>query len=666
MSAALAFAGCDDGSSKPGGEPDPQDMGTIAPTPDAAPIPVVVELAIDTPAERVVVNTETIEVTGTVSPSVPVTLNGVAATVDGGRFSGQVVLSPGENLITAAAGEATATVTVIQDIERPRIDITTPPRGTYVEGQQQDLNFTITENFALDTVTRNGLNVDASFAPDFSLEGIPLQTGLNIFDLTAADLAGNTAQEHVSVLHGELADPSEPLQDAIRFQIGQAALDAIAAIAVQTLDGQDLVALIPPDAIGLEEIEITTITYEQPAQMSLDAEVDRIRFDMRLDRFQLTIGLSIGGRAPYPISIAANTINISGYIVPDIVDGTIVTGIEDFDVQFIGLDFELGDSPPFAEPGEGESLIEGVTAQAIELLVNDQLPALIDGLLSSLDTPIDLELLGAQLQLALMPSAIIISEAGLAVKVSVQVNLLNPVAGEPTVPGYLATRSGWSGLPQTENIGIAVDDDLFNLFLYQLWRAGVLLPRIDQAFINGSGQALSLVTTFLGNVVAKLYEDIDRDTPIAVDVKLPLPIAVTTRKSNGKVGLTMGIGDMTLDVVTDDPAERALLAGAASLIFDGDLSVAANEDGQLALDIVFTDTVALFDVTTPSLRGGDVESSVEEPINELLGSLGGLIPGLLRGFPIPALPLLTLEDLRLDTVGQGDDQFVTIFATVAP
>lgn len=676
--ALLVVAGCDDGGSSPGGDDGDstprtgpgEDAGMGA---DAAPEPVTVALDITSPEEGAVLATRRVTIGGTVTPAgTAVQVDGQAATVNGTAFEAQVELEAGTHTITATAGDATDTVTVTVDPIPPRIDITAPARGTWTEAGQVDLAFTVTDESGLASVTRNDLSVDPGLGPNFQLSGVPLSPGLNLMLLEATDAAGNSAREHVAILSGATRDPGAVLPGAARLHIGNAGIDAIERLALRVLEEQDLAALVPVDSLpdlGPFVIAVDEITYRRPATLELTPEPERLAFRMRLEALAIQLGLRVNQRPLVPAFIGNSFVEISGYIIPSIVDGQVRIALEDIDAAFGDFEFQLREVPEFEEnPQAGETFLAELATAVVEVFAAELVTGLIDQALGGLDTSFDLELLGAQLTLALIPSRIVVSQRGISVVIDGRVDLANPAPGAPAVPGYVTTPSNWTGAPQTDQIGIAVDDDFFNLFLYQIWRSGVLLPTLDQASLTDAGSQLRVITSLLGTTLGQVYPDVSPRTPLRVDTELPLPIVVAVRKAGDGIGLEVGIGDLDVQVDTDEAEPRRLLEGSASIRLLGDLAVvtqpAEEGDGEvLALKFTSRDTLTAFDVTNESLRGA-VENSVEQPMNTLLQAAGDVVPGLLSGIPIPSLDFVSFAEIRIDA-GQADPNFIEIIATLA-
>ncbi|MEZ4467305.1 MAG: hypothetical protein R3F43_23375 [bacterium] len=75
-------------------------------------------------------------------------------------------------------------------------------------------------------------------------------------------------------------------------------------------------------------------------------------------------------------------------------------------------------------------------------------------------------------------------------------------------------------------------------------------PRLDRD--SDLGMQAGLVSSLLGSLVRRTNPDLDPETPIAIGTSLPLPPVVRVQKEAGAVGVVLGVGDMVVDVDTDD------------------------------------------------------------------------------------------------------------------
>jgi hypothetical protein len=183
--------------------PDAGGGDAAAPVPDAAPIAAdatpdsalaEIGLTIEAPVAGQWVNTRRFEVRGRFTgPAEAIDVNGVAAVLDADTYRAFVTLPPGPGLVTVTAGGTIATVDVTVDPVPPRIDLTTPLRGTWVSDLTSPLAFGVTDDNGLTGVYLNERRLPGA-GPDFSLDA-PLAPGLNVLTVRADDLAGNTARE---------------------------------------------------------------------------------------------------------------------------------------------------------------------------------------------------------------------------------------------------------------------------------------------------------------------------------------------------------------------------------------------------------------------------------------------------------------------------------------
>lgn len=664
LALALAFLGCDDDSSST--DPDPVDMG-VQPVADMAP-PANLGLEVLTPTEGAFV-TRRVEVTGRVTGVGPgqvpaVQVNGTDAEVTGIDFVAAVTLEAGPQTIVVTAGSAEARVEVTVDDEPPRIDIHAPIRGRYISDGQTNLVFDVTDDLGLATLTLNGRDLDTGRAPNFEERNQSLAEGLNILQLEAADIAGNASREHVAALHGPLRNADEPVESAIRAHIGTEGLAQIGRVAAGLLDEQNFAELLPDlFESGGFQIQVSEINYRRPAEIELTPMAQELHARITLHEFTVQVSLAIGGRDAYDVGVGAGRIEVNATILPRVDDdGQLVIDVEMPQVDFFDLDFRFGGVPEFEDdPDLGQNLLEEILGDTLSVIVEDQIPDLLASALSALDDPIDLELLGAMLQLQLRPNVVVVSQNGLSIRIDVTVALLNPPTEEPPVEGYVGRVSDWDGVPQTDEFGLAVDDDLINALLYQIWRSGALFPVIDQAAVEESGSTLRFVTAFFGSLVSTARPEVPRNAALRVATRLPLPIVATVKKGGGGVGLEVGIGDLALDITTDDADQTPLLMGSTSMRITGELGV-LTEDGALKLALNITETVSAFDVLDEDLRGR-IEAQIEGQIGDLLEVLGPTVADLVGGFELPSLMGITLADVVVDS-GGPDGDFIFILASL--
>lgn len=156
-------------------------------------------VAIDSPSQGDLFGNSPIAVTGTVEDAhlTSVTVNGVAATVEGQRFTAEgVALTEGNNDLVATATDAlgrtaTATVRVELDTTAPSVTITEPESGKVVSTPQIVVRGTVSD-VNLAQVTVNGVAAAVS-GTSFQVT-VTLAEGENFLVAVARDALGNQAE----------------------------------------------------------------------------------------------------------------------------------------------------------------------------------------------------------------------------------------------------------------------------------------------------------------------------------------------------------------------------------------------------------------------------------------------------------------------------------------
>ena len=164
----------------------------------------VFNVAITSPADGLLTNASTVQVTGTTSgPATSVKINTSTASVSGSTFSANILLNEGGNTLTAVAtgplGQvATTSIYVSRDSQPPRVAIDSPVAGTTVSTDRVTVTGTIndtvigTVNPVQGSVTVNGRPATL-VNRTFVAADVPLTPGANSLIATGTDRAGNVA-----------------------------------------------------------------------------------------------------------------------------------------------------------------------------------------------------------------------------------------------------------------------------------------------------------------------------------------------------------------------------------------------------------------------------------------------------------------------------------------
>ncbi len=615
---------------------------------DAA-VPVPVSVKITSPDDYAVVSTNSVNVSGTVTGTNVVTVNGVTATVANGTFTASVPLeSEGDHPITAVAGDFLDQITVTLDQTPPLIDFVNPVRGSHIDSLSTTLRFNVEENTALDALTLDGTELSTYLIPDVQLNQFSLSRGLNMLLVQATDLARLSAREHSAILAGPLTEPSEKIKNAIRVHIGKNAISTLEGMLADVLDNLDVESLLGEEGwqAGSSNfgIRLNSVTFNTPddhrVSLSLDESNSELDFALQFLNLRLNFDLLILNGSSIPCTASTQRLDVTGGVHLAVQNGSLVTELSDLSVDFTGLNLSLGSS---SSESPNATVIEGLLGDVVEFFVTQKIPPLVHDLLAVIEEPVEFSVLGADLRVRLHPTLLKVTNTGISARIDVFAELLSePV--EPPISGYVGTPAIWEGVPETDDVAISVDDDLLNALLYQIWRGGGLFPIINQAFMDEHGSQLRIVLSFFGSLLSKVYSNITPATPLALHAMPQLPIQVRFLK-NANEQIEIGMGAIQINVLTDDAQAVDLLQGSASLKLSAKVAVkAASEATHLQLNL--GEHLIAFDVETDSLRGA-VEASVEQPLLNVVESLLPIIPTLLSSISLPAIPFVSLKNIRV-------------------
>lgn len=185
---------------------------------------ILPQLTITTPLNNSYTNQAQINISGTFIEInlAAITVNGIQASIQDSTFTVQNIQlqSEGANTITIiitdlANNQNTYQITIIRDITPPQIEIIIPFDGYLTNQKTTAVTGTyIEEN--LDKIKVNTIDAVILENNKFTAMDIPLFEGINIITATITDLAGNTAQDTVTIIR----DTIPPQNPSISIQQG--------------------------------------------------------------------------------------------------------------------------------------------------------------------------------------------------------------------------------------------------------------------------------------------------------------------------------------------------------------------------------------------------------------------------------------------------------------
>lgn len=302
---------------------------------DPAPVVVAPEIEIVSPADGAIfgIGASPITVSGTITEPADVSVNGVAASLDGLSFLVEIPLIEGDNLITATAtnagGSNSDSITVTFDNTAPEITIDAPADGAVVDVSPITVSGSAPD--ATTVFTINGLPPDIAGPGTFSIS-LDLAPGANTIDVVGTDAAGNVGSASVTVTF-QAPDVAPP---TISFLSPADGAILNTATAQFTVSAQDDVALDRVEINGATaspdgaNFSATLTLAEGPNTVTATA------FDQSGNSAlaSITVTVDTGAEDVTPPSIAINSPADGATLT---VTNVAVTGTADDDVALAGV-----------------------------------------------------------------------------------------------------------------------------------------------------------------------------------------------------------------------------------------------------------------------------------------------------------------------------------------
>lgn len=570
------------------------------------------------------------------------------------------------------APDLCANRTAISDATGPVIEISTPPRGAMLTGEQVVLvaGKVYDSLGAVAEVKLNGetlaMGTDGSFSAPMSVVH-----GLNIVDVAATDTFGNESRSTRSFLfsndylpdgsaelqqalvnHGLLAylddllfynaDPSAPDNLTYLFEVILADLDIGALLPNPVVTDQDLSVLCLWDKY---DIHINNITYGKP-DVKLLPVAGGVSLHITIPNFSGDFAIETDGFAcaDFSGSVTANALLAEAMIeISASQSGDLIVNVSQTDVLFDNLQIKLGGIPGTLLnwlidlfQGTVANLLQDEFKKQVEEMVAGLTETLADALGAPIEIPLDGFVPGNDpvlLRLAMQFDKAYFTTAGADLDVRLSITADNTVGIE--TPGSMG-RGQCLGTDDSNFAFDLVDPaplelaghiDLVNQALYSLWANGGL-------HLNVTSEALEEMGTDVGKYgVADLILD---TAPL-------LPPAITSCNADNK--LTAQIGDFYLEAKLSMLGVPADLDMYLFLALEADLTVVEGDAGpEIALAIeepqyVIVDIVSVNDewkgkeemlisLLTDTMIPTLLESFQDKPISFALPTinLGGLLP----------------------------------------
>jgi hypothetical protein len=549
------------------------------------------------------------------------------------------------------------------DTTGPLLEIDEPTRGDWNQGLDGSITGTVTDEWSpIAGLQVNGVDISygAHGAFDSSLTH---EFGVNVVETYAWDADGNDTDDLRSVLAGDFLAYGSGLGNGLQARLNESALDTIEVLGEGMVNDIDLDALIPSpvwsdyseSCIDLGWFGEYCFTWYSiylyiynPSISSTDLQLDSKSgyLDAMAYIFDPTLYWSASGvvmEIGYSGSgdIYANNISVAMDLVPYVSSSRVHVDIYNVDADTSGFDFDwdswIWDVIDFFG-FDIDSLIASLVESTIEDTISNEVPAMLEDALGSLELATDLEFEGNSYAFDAVPYQLGCDEDGITLGLSTyftantwvsSVSPLGSLYGGYSPPSY-ATSPG---------MYLGVSDDFLNQAMLALWGGGLL-------DMHMGGDDLGLAVEDLELIFPEMTE-------LNIETRALLPPVVLP--GSGASLLDLQIGDLELSMYGGPVAEENLMLRAYVSVFAGmDVDV----DSDLTLSMELSDIEVAFDVTHPAGNTLGAEDT-EDLLYALIPLFLPLLTDALGEIPMPEIDGFSLENITIGT-GGGSSGYLTL------
>ncbi|MEZ4366092.1 MAG: hypothetical protein R2939_07365 [Kofleriaceae bacterium] len=519
----------------------------------------------------------------------------------------------------------------------PELEITSPTRGTFAEGDLIEVRGVVRDDAAAPTVTVNGVAAEVASDGQFRVV-VPVAAGVSILE-TVADDGAHQVKDVRAVLAGELRPVTEPVVDALGAQVSPAAFAALSSVLTDTLSALDLNALAKAhnplyDNGGCLGAKVNIVKATTTgAHVALVPAADGLATEVAIDGLDVIIGVKykvacIGDSTV--IRVRADQVRVRGDLTLAVDDGVLAAGLDRASVALPGFSIQTG-----GLPGVIVGLLDGKIKDAVEdaLLdvVRDELPGLAADALNELTGGVQtVDALGHELALGLVPRTATIDAAGLRLSLDASAVVSG---GEGAV--YAATATPLAGaMDGGAGMAVAIADDALNQVLAGLWSVGA----IDLALPEDVAATLALLI----------------DDEVAT-VTLSPTLPPSARAADGALAVTLG--DL---ILTARAADGEALAELALSIETG-LAVEPTAAGGLRLALGEPRVWAQVLVESARVDRPLAADEFEDVVGAAWGLLGPALGEALDAITVPSIAGVSV----IDAAVAGRDGYLVVEASLS-
>ena len=578
------------------------------------------------------------------------------------------------------------------DFDPPYILINSPERGSFIQSSNIYISGRVEDSSPIDYLkykllkesetSWKDINVDSH--GNFSEFYIPVP-GMNTIQLRAADIHGNESHGNVTFLSGLYNPDGEELENTVGVRINQRGFDSITQVVEDLLNEMDFTALLPPNPIFEEDFLLVTVLGEikhntlqvghidleitSPAsgEFALLATVGAIRVEVRL--YGEIFDKRSGKLIPYSwtIPVTASGADFTADLNLEILGGELYASINNVVVDI--HNFHIGALPDwlnFINVWISETVETLVLEDLLISMIEEEAGPLIADALNELNDALnqEIDVLGYVYRFELEFESLETVDNGVTLWSTVEVEAIDPEGPPKEQPGSLMTSSTTpeldSYIPGTTTpygFGVAIDDDLLNQALYEVYQSGLLSLRIDQYTAPGLGFTFNWRTndTILKLLLPQLQQ-IHNDAPVAIELRpqiMPVIVIEPEAFKDSEVSAELQVGDYLIDMIVVHPQEGDIVAFTLGLALYLPVTIGVDTQAN-SISLTFAEDMAI-EIHVIFEEVNFNNNAFEQFVPMVLDFLLPMLGGILESFPIPSFEGYTFDVESLMATGDLTD-----------
>jgi hypothetical protein len=501
----------------------------------------------------------------------------------------------------------------------PVLEITSPERGTIADGDQVTVSGRVQDDSPAVAVTINGTEVAVNADGTFQTT-LVVRDGMTMIETHAIDSAGHDVRDVRAVLAGTLAPTDGSVASPVGARLGTEGLRTVGRAlgdAAETIDFTAAAMAMNPvynnDGCLGAKIDITSVDVGgidvglTPKTGSVTTAVGIHNVTVRL-RANFKVAC-IGGSTN--ITVRSTKARINGNLGVRLASGKLATSLTGTTVALDGFSIDVG-----GVPGAIEDLLKGEARKAAENAlknaIQDKVPPMADDLLGGLVAkPYTAAIFGHDTNVMVKPTEVELSTDGLYVALDTRLSVSGGQGGVfVSSPMPLS-----SSLMPTDQLGLALADDVVNQLFSGLWAAGALE-------LTASIESIPALSAILD------------DDARSLAVSALLPPTVTSDAS----GLELAVGDLMVSVRDEADIEIQRLALSVTTT----LSAGPTQSGKIRLTVGTPTLKAQVISHTDAVERPMTDAQIEGIITGAWGLVGSLADDALGNLPLPTIAGVTM------------------------